>query len=135
MRDFCTGAYSNYEIEKSIFNIMDHSMYMRYSPSNGVPQESKLANYMTSHADELALRQSFSSKLNLGPSGTPKKSLVHNSEFIPKTSSTSPSSSLYLSYGSNDNSHLSFSSAVEDIEHISSHVTPESSSPPNPGKK
>ncbi|XP_045469546.1 PAN2-PAN3 deadenylation complex subunit pan3 [Harmonia axyridis] len=132
MRDFCTGAYSNYEIEKSIFNIMDHSMYMRYSPSNGVPQESKLANYMTSHADELALRQSFSSKLNLGPSGTPKKSLVHNSEFIPKTSSTSPSSSLYLSYGSNDNSHLSFSSAVEDIEHISSHVTPESSSPPNP---
>lgn len=128
MREIYTDKHSKYESANSIFNIMDHSMYMRYSTTNGVPQESKLANYMTPHAEDLALRQSFSTKLNLG---TPKKSAIHNPEFIPKNSSASPSN-LYMSYGSTDNPHLSFISA-EDVDHISTHVTPESSSPPQGG--
>ncbi|KAK9886254.1 hypothetical protein WA026_015767 [Henosepilachna vigintioctopunctata] len=130
MRDFYLGDLTNSYKLNSIFN-MDHQMFVRYSQSNGVPQESKLANYMNTQVNDISLRQNFSTKLNLGHPTTPKKGLGHSSEFIPKIASTS-SSPLYLPYGATDvNHHLSFANTGEDLDHISAHVTPESSSPPH----
>jgi PAB-dependent poly(A)-specific ribonuclease subunit 3 len=55
---------------------MDHQVYYRFTQTNGVPQESKLANYMNiQNSSPNNLHQTFQSKLNIESSITPKKTL------------------------------------------------------------
>ncbi|XP_071050850.1 PAN2-PAN3 deadenylation complex subunit PAN3 isoform X2 [Onthophagus taurus] len=66
---------------------MDHSMFLPYSPPNGVPQESKLATYMNRQSSSTPvtnnLTQSFS-KISLEtPITSSKKVTPQSPEFVP----------------------------------------------------
>lgn len=112
-------------------------MFVRYTQTNGLPQESKLASYMNNRQGSESpststLRQNFATKLSLqSPTGA-KKSLINTPEFIPK-SNAAVSTNLFVPYGSvtDNKSHLGFTNTVEELD-ISTQVTPESLSPSHP---
>ncbi|XP_025832537.1 PAN2-PAN3 deadenylation complex subunit PAN3 [Agrilus planipennis] len=118
---------------------MDHPIFIPYSPPNGVPQESKLATYMSRQNTSTPVITNLSStfsKINIGSPISSKKVVAQSPEFIPGsrvvTNSASASPNFFSSFPGLGES-ITYPRAIDSPHSgtVSPHITPQPSPPPH----